>query len=239
MINKVALFYKVDSSRTQKMENALVDIATRVHRLMATREQAVVRVMTLVDGAVDKTPHVTSMGYAPSSLNAFIEFGCDEAPLSSLIQIAGSVLPPITELANAHSSYALAGREYVFCPGDGPYTLRVFMGRSLDTSFEDFHSHWLNRHGWLVKPRVDTRKGAYRQFHADPKASSFAARVAGVGRHEFEGTAESYQPDVDTYLQSMSKTGSAILEDEKRFMSAPDTEVGFYRIVLNLKRQEQ
>jgi hypothetical protein len=113
--------------------------------------------------------------------------------------------------------------------------LRVFMGRSLDKSFEDFHSHWLNRHGWLVKPRVDSRNGAYRQFHADPKASYFAAHAVGVGRHEFEGTAEAYQPDVETYLQSMSKVSNAILEDEKRFMSAPDTEVGFYRIVLDLK----
>jgi len=33
----------------------------------------------------------------------------------------------------------------------------------------------------------------------------------------------------------MSKVDNAILDDEKRFMSAPDTEVGFYRIVLNLK----
>jgi hypothetical protein len=91
MINKLALFYNLDRSSIQKIENALVDIATRVQRLMATWEQTVVRVMTLVEGAVDKTPHVTSMGYAPTSLNAFIEFGCDEAPLSGLIQIAGSV----------------------------------------------------------------------------------------------------------------------------------------------------
>ena len=56
-----------------------------------------------------------------------------------------------------------------------------------------------------------------------------------MGRHEFEGTAEAYQPDVETYLQSMSKVSSAILDDEKRFISAPDTEVGFYRIVLTLK----
>ena len=66
-------------------------------------------------------------------------------------------------------------------------------------------------------------------------ASYFAAHAVGVGRHEFEGTAEAYQPDVETYLQSMNKVSNAILEDEKRFMSAPDTEVGFYRIVRNLK----
>jgi EthD domain len=235
MINKLALFYKVDSGSIQTVQNALLESAPQIRRHMSSGEQAGVRVMILVEGAADKTPHVTSMGYSPTSLNAFIEFGYDEAPPRDLIQIAGAELPPIAKMADAQSSCALVGREYVFCPGEAAYTLRVLMGRSLDTSFEDFHAHWLNRHGWLVKPRVDTRNGAYRQFHADPKASSFAARVTGVGRHEFEGAAESYQPDVDTYLQSMSKTGSSILEDEKRFMSAPDTEVGFYRIVLNLQ----
>jgi EthD domain-containing protein len=235
MNNKLALFYKVDRGSIQTAENALLEIAPQIQRRISAEEHASVRVMALVEGAADKTPHVTSMGYASASLNASIEFGYDEAPLHSLIQIAGAALPPIAQIADAQSSCALVGREYVFCPGEGPYTLRVFMGRSLDTSFEHFHSHWLNRHGWLVKPRVDSRKGAYRQFHADPKASSLAARVTRVGRHDFEGAAESYQPDVDTYLQSMSRTGSAILDDEKRFMSAPDTEVGFYRIVLDLK----
>jgi len=42
-----------------------------------------------------------------------------------------------------------------------------------------------------------------------------AAHATGVGRHEFEGTAEAYQPDVETYLQSMSKVDNAILDDEK------------------------
>jgi hypothetical protein len=62
-----------------------------------------------------------------------------------------------------------------------------------------------------------------------------AARAVGVGRHDFEGCAEGYQPDVETYLRSMSKVGGPILEDEKRFLSPSDTEVGFYRIALNLK----
>ena len=235
MINKLAVFYKVSDVGTKQLEDALIEIAPQIQRRISSALSPRVGIMTLVDGAANTTPHVTSMGYTPTGLRAFVEFGYEEAPLRGLIDIARVLLPPIARLADAQASYALAGREYVFCPGEASYTLRVFMGRSLDKSFEDFHSHWLNRHGWLVKPRVDSRNGAYRQFHADPKASYFAAHAAGVSWHEFEGTAEAYQPDVETYLQSMSKVDNAILDDEKRFMSAPDTEVGFYRIVLNLK----
>jgi EthD domain len=235
MINKLAVFYKVDDAGVQKLRHALIDIAPQIRRRLSTATGARVSAMTLVDGAVNTTPHATSMGYTPTGLRAFVEFGYEEAPLRALIDTAAATLPPVARMGDTQASYALAGREYTFCRGEASHTLRVFMGRSLDKSFEDFHSHWLNHHGWLVKPRVDSRNGAYRQFHADPKASALAARAAGVGRHEFEGTAEAYQPDVETYLQSMSKVSSAILDDEKRFISAPDTEVGFYRIVLTLK----
>jgi hypothetical protein len=234
MINKLAAYYKVGHADLQQIEQALLALAPQVHQRIASATSPHVRVMVLVDGAADQTPHVTSQGYAPTTLRAFLEFGYEEAPLGSLVEIAGALLAPVAAIADAQGSCALAGREYVFCPGEMSHTLRVFMGRSLDTSFEDFHSHWLNRHGWLVKPRVDNRNGAYRQFHADPKASFLAARAAGVGRHTFEGTAEGFAPDVETYLRAMSRAGSDILEDEKRFMSARDTEVGLYRIALHL-----
>jgi hypothetical protein len=235
MINKLALHYKVDLDGLKKLEAALTEVAPQVLEGMRNQANARVRVLTLVEGATDTTPHVVAMGYKPTAMRAAVEFGHEEASLASLIKIAESTLPQISQIADAQSSCALAGREYVFCPGDEPYTLRVFMGRSLEKTYEDFHSHWLNCHGWIVKPRVDARKGAYRQFHADPKASFFAARAVGVGRHEFEGCAEGFQPDVETYVRAMSQVGGPILEDEKRFLSPPDTEVGFYKIVLNLE----
>ena len=235
MINKLALHYKVEAAGLNRVEAALLEVAPRIRERLASEEGARVRVMTLVDGAVEQTPHVIDQGYRPTGLRAVIEFGYDEARLASLIDLAATMLAPIAEMADAPASCALAGREYVFCTGENSHTLRVYMGRSLEKSFEDFHAHWLNRHGWLVKPRVDARGGAYRQFHADPKASFLAARAAGVGRHDFEGAAEGYQPDPETYVRAMSRPGGPILEDERRFMSAADTEVGFYRIALNLK----
>jgi len=235
MINKLALHYKVDVDGLKKMEGTLTDIATQIRKSLPNDANALVHVMTLVDGAVDNTPHVVGMGYKPTDFRAAVEFGYEEASLAELIEVAGSTLRPVAQIADAQSSCALVGRVYVFCPGEQSYTLRVFMGRSLHRTYEDFHSHWLNHHGWIVKPRVDARGGAYRQFHADPKASFFAARAAGVGRHDFEGCAEGYQPDPATFLRVMSRVDNSVLEDEKRFLSSPDTEVGLYRIVLDLK----
>ena len=235
MINKLALHYKVDVDGLKNVEGTLADIATQIRKRLPNNASALVHVMTLVDGAVDNTPHVALMGYRSTAFRAAVEFGYEEASLAELIAVAGSTLRPVAQMADAQSSCALAGRVYVFCPGEQSYTLRVFMGRSLDRTYEDFHSHWLNHHGWIVKPHVDARGGAYRQFHTDPKASFLAARAAGVGRHDFEGCAESYQPDPATYVRAMSRVDNSVLEDEKRFLSAPDTEVGFYRIVLNLK----
>jgi hypothetical protein len=234
MINKLAVFYKVDPAGLQPVEQILIALAPQVYGRIGGVPNPHVRVMTLVDGASAQTPHVTAQGYTPTGLRAGLEFGYEEASLEQLIEIAGALLAPVAVLVDAQGSCAIAGREYVFCPGEMTHTLRVFMGRSLETTYEHFHAHWFNQHGWLVKPRVDARGGAYRQFHADPKASFLAARAAGVGKHTFEGNAEAYQPDVDTYLRAMSKAGSDILEDEKRFMSARDTEVGFYRVALHL-----
>jgi hypothetical protein len=82
---------------------------------------------------------------------------------------------------------------------------------------------------------IDSFASQSQPLHAGPKASFFAADAAGVGRHDFEGCAEGYQPDPATYLRVMSRVDSTVLEDEKRFVSSSDTEVGLYRIVLNLK----
>src|SRR3954468_15596638 len=168
MINKLAVYYKADGQAVQQVERALLELAPQIHRRIARAQNPHVRVMTLIDGAAADTPHVTAQGYAPTRLSAFVEFGHEEAPLAGLIEIVRDVLPDVAKMADGQGSCALAGREYVFCPGEMSHTLRVFMGRSLETSFEHFHAHWLNQHGWLVKPRVDARGGArshQQEFH--------------------------------------------------------------------------
>ncbi len=91
-----------------------------------------------------------------------------------------------------------------------------------------------NRHGWLVKPGADASGTGYRQFHADPKASSYAARRTGLGRHEFEGIAVACYPDADGYLRVMSNAErlAPILEDERRFIDMETSSPGLYSTVL-------
>ena len=81
---------------------------------------------------------------------AALEIGIEDAPLTRIIETAdglGERLGPVVDLG---ASYALAGREYVFSPGDTDTMLFVVIGRDLSLGFEDHHRHWLNRHGWLV-----------------------------------------------------------------------------------------
>src|SRR5688572_4956247 len=111
MINKLAVYYKVESAGLQQIEQALLAIAPQLHQRIAGANSPHVRVMSLIDGAAAQTPHVTNQGYAPTALRAFLEFGYEEAPLASLIEIAGSLLAPVTKLADAEGSCALAGRE--------------------------------------------------------------------------------------------------------------------------------
>ena len=66
MINKLAVFYKVNDVGTKQLEDALIEIAQQIHRRISSAASPRVGVMTLVDGAANTTPHVTSMGYTPT-----------------------------------------------------------------------------------------------------------------------------------------------------------------------------
>ena len=78
MINKLALHYKADGDGLKRLEAELLDIAPRIRQRMSHVENARVRVMTLVEGAVNKTPHVVRMGYTATAMAAVIEFGHEE-----------------------------------------------------------------------------------------------------------------------------------------------------------------
>ena len=63
MINKLALHYAIGIEDLNKVEAALTDLAPQIHRRLLNQSDARVRVMTLVEGASDGTPHVVTMGY--------------------------------------------------------------------------------------------------------------------------------------------------------------------------------
>jgi hypothetical protein len=73
MINKLAVFYKVSDFGTKQLEDALIEIAPQIQRRISSAPSPRVGIMTLVDGAANTTPHVTSMGYTPTGLRAFVE----------------------------------------------------------------------------------------------------------------------------------------------------------------------
>jgi hypothetical protein len=189
------------------------------------------RVLELQPGVAARTPHASYMRGVP--FEAALEIAVDEAPLADAVGWAGGLAGRLGEVVDAHESYALAGREYVFSPGESGTVLFVVIGRALTQSFEEHHRHWLERHGWLVKPGADASGTGYRQFHADPKASSLAARSAGLGRHEYEGIAVASYPDPDAYLRVMSNADrlAPILEDERRFIDPETSSPGLYRVV--------
>ena len=62
MINKLAVFYKVSDVGTKQLEDALIEIAPQIHRRISSAASPRVGILTLVDGAANTTPHVTSMG---------------------------------------------------------------------------------------------------------------------------------------------------------------------------------
>jgi len=215
----------------ESVATALAAEADGVWEGVAGEPGARLRVLALQPGLAERTPHARVMRGAP--FEAALEIGIEDAPLTRIIETAdglGERLGPAVDLG---ASYALAGREYVFSPGDTDTVLFVVIGRDLSLGFEDHHRHWLNRHGWLVKPGADASGTGYRQFHADPKASSFAARRSGVGRHEFEGIAVACYPDADGYLRVMSNADrlAPILEDARRFIDMETSSPGLYSTV--------
>jgi hypothetical protein len=198
---------------------------------LAGEPGARLRALALQPGVAEQTPHAQAMRGVP--FEAALEIGIEDAPLTRIIEAADGLGERLGPVVDARESYALAGREYVFSPGETETVLFVVIGRDLALSFEDHHRHWLNHHGWLVKPGADASGNGYRQFHADPKASSLAARRAGVGRHEFEGIAVAYYPDADFYLRVMSNADrlAPILEDERRFIDMETSSPGLYSTV--------
>lgn len=210
---------------------ALTAEADAVWDGVAGEPGARLRILQLQPGVAERTPHARAMRGVP--FEAALEIGIEDAPLTRIIEAADGLGDRLGNVVDASESFALAGREYVFSPGDSDTVLFVVIGRDLAQSFEDHHRHWLDRHGWLVKPGADASGSGYRQFHADPKASSLAARRAGLRRHEFEGIAVACYPDADFYLRVMSDAErlAPILDDERRFIDMETSSPGLYRVV--------
>lgn len=212
-----------------ELRTALDAEADRVWALVSGRPGARVRVLDALDGVVDGTSHALSMGGRP--FDAEIEAGWDDAPLAELVGLFDGLAGRLGDRLDAADSYAQVGAVYPFTPRETDVVTLVVISRALTMSWDAHHRYWLDVHGWLVKPGADARGSGYRQFHADPKASSFAARGAGLGRHEYEGFAMAYFDDPEAYRAVMVGANPKLLEDEARFIDMTDSAPGVYRVV--------
>jgi hypothetical protein len=223
-----ALLLRTGLRRRDELRTALEAEAERVWQLLSGRPGARVRVMELLDGVVDGSSHALAMGGRP--FDAEIEAGWDDAPLAELVHVFDGLAGRLGDRLDAADSYAQVGTIYPFTPRETDVVTLVVISRALTMSWDAHHRHWLDQHGWLVKPGADARGSGYRQFHADPKASSFAARSAGLGRHEYEGFAMAYFDDPEAYRAVMVDANPKVLEDEARFIDMTDSAPGVYRI---------
>ncbi|WP_369137964.1 EthD domain-containing protein [Modestobacter versicolor] len=224
----VSLLLRSGSRGRDELDAALEAESRRVWELLSGRPGARVRVLRLLDGVADGSSHALAMGGRP--FDAEIEAGWDDAPLAELVDVFAGLAGRLGDRLDAADSFAQVGTVYPFTPRETDVVTLVVISRPLTMSWDAHHRHWLDEHGWLVKPGADARGSGYRQFHADPKASSFAARSAGLGRHEYEGFAMAYFADPEAYRAVMVGANPKVLADEARFIDMTDSVPGVYRV---------
>jgi hypothetical protein len=233
MRRKLQLLFRAANSDSDTLVTELRQEADRAWELIAAKAESGVRVLQWVKGAEEGTVHGQRM--RGEKFDAALEIGYEDAPLDEVIRLCDGISDRLGPTVDPAQSYALAGTEYTFSVGETPTVLLVTISRALTQSFEDCHRHWFTVHGWLVKPGADRAGLGYGQFHADPKASSLAARLAGVGRHEFEGTAFGYYPDVDTYRRVMSDPAAfpRVYEDERNFIDFATSAPNLFTVIFS------
>lgn len=231
MRRKIQLLFRAPESDLNTLVEELSREADRAWESIESKSGARARVLQCVKGAEEGTVHAQRM--RGEKFDAALEVGYEDAPLEDVIRLCDGICDRLGPTVDPASSYALAGTEYTFSVGETSTVLLVMISRALTQSFEDCHRHWFTKHGWLVKPGADMAGVGYGQFHSDPKASSLAARRVGVGRHEFEGNAFGYYPDVDTYRKVMSDPAvfPRVYEDEGNFIDFATSAPNLFQVV--------
>ncbi|CAM6128410.1 unnamed protein product [Calypogeia fissa] len=98
----------------------------------------------------------------------------------------------------------------------------VFIKKKPGITDEEFHRHWSENHGPLVRsmPIVKEKVLKYTQYHVNTALSSHAATL-GLPMMDFDGAAEFVVPDLETlmsvwYDPEFDKT---VTPDEQKFMT--------------------
>jgi EthD domain len=183
----------------------------------------------LDDDPTQQTAHSAEMRDAPPPFDVVVDFGDEDASTEDLLSAVKGVGRSLASAVDAERSAALLGTEHVIVAGTRPLIL-VFPLRRLDAlTYDEFHDHWLQKHAALARaiPVIQ----AYRQFHALPAESDAAAEAAGVAISDFEGAAEGYYQDLQSFLDIMSapEVVADAIEDERRFIDHSRSVMGLYQ----------
>lgn len=186
--------------------------------------------LRLVDERIAQLAHAAATGAAPPSFDAVFEVGGEDADLGFLIASVKGFSERLDGWVEPARSAALAGVEHVIVAGSRPLVLVYALRRLPRLSSDAFHDYWLHTHAEMGR-RVPGQQG-YRQFHAFAEATRAASAAAGVALSAFDGVAEAYYQDVETFLALMARpeVSADALADERNFIDHTCSVMGLYRL---------
>ncbi|MBE0595892.1 MAG: EthD domain-containing protein [Desulfuromonadales bacterium] len=189
------------------------------------------RAVRLADDPTAQTVHAAEMKGEPASFEAVFEVGSPGGDWAELTALFAGVVRNLADWIVAEKSAVIAGTEHVILPGECPLLLIFALRRLPALTSPQFHDYWLNRHAEVARTVPVLR--AYRQFHADAKASAAAGRALGLGIVDFEGAAQGYYRDIGDFMAIMAQPAvvADALADEKRFIDHGRSVLGLYRVV--------
>jgi hypothetical protein len=209
-----------------KLEAGLVGEARRVAgALPAARCGLALR---LPGNPVGETAHSSATSDGPRPCDAILEIQLAAAEIAAAIEAIRGLAGRLGHLIDPVRSAAIAGFEHVIMPGRGPVSLCFALRRLPRLTRQQYLDYWLNVHAEFGRHISPTH--TYRQFHADDHSSRQTADAAGICIADYDGTAESFFPDVAGLRALLTRTDVAegALEDERRFIDHARSVIGFY-----------
>lgn len=215
-VAKVQLLLSVRTEALSVLESRMASEGQRIRGRLPSGSRHR-RVMHLPDDPVRKVAHGAVAGGAP--LEAMFEVSHrDGGRIDELVTAVEEVPGRLQEWADPKTSAVVVGTEHVIVAGDEPFVLLYPLRRLPRLTHEEFTDYWLNTHADVARKVPDVQ--GYRQFHADPQTTAKAAQRLGVGLGDFDGVAEAYHSNLQTFNRIMSRpeVAEAAVADEKNFI---------------------
>lgn len=233
MYNKVQLLLTLNRNNPPDLcEVQLAAEGERICRLLPPGAHHL-RAIRLSDDPTRQTAYATELSGEQDSFDVVFEVGAQGAEWSILTLALNGLTRNLAAWIVPQKSAVIAGSEHVIIPGECPLLLVYALRRLPALTSRQFHDYWLNKHAEVARTIPVLR--AYRQFHADEKATSEAARELGIAIADFDGAAQGYYREIKDFMDIMTQPEvvADAIEDEKRFIDIPRSAMGLYRIAWN------